>query len=144
MKFAFDTPSRTWQLAALISRFARRRTPVAKPEWGKKRTCQSCGAKYYDLQQEIPTCPKCETVFQAETPQRGRRSRAAVEAPKVVPLPAAAAVTEEASDIADDDIEVDALDDDDVSLPEDTSDLVDDDEDVSDVIVPVETERDDG
>jgi hypothetical protein len=67
-----------------------------------------------------------------------------VEAPKVVPLPAAAAVTAEVLDIADDDIEVDALDDDDVSLPEDTSDLVDDDEDVSDVIVPVETERDDG
>jgi hypothetical protein len=67
-----------------------------------------------------------------------------VEAPKVVPLPAAAAVTAEVLDIADDDIEGDALDDDDVSLPEDTSDLVDDDEDVSDVIVPVETERDDG
>ena len=119
---------------------------MAKPEWGKKRTCQSCGAKYYDLKKETPTCPKCKTVFQAETPQRGRRGRAAVEAPKVVPLPvpAAAAVTEEASDIADDDIEVDTLDGDDESLPEDTSDLVDDDEDVSDVIVPVETERDDG
>jgi uncharacterized protein (TIGR02300 family) len=119
---------------------------VAKPEWGKKRTCQSCGAKYYDLQKEPPTCPKCETVFQAETPQRGRRSRATVEAPKVVPLPvtAAAAVTTEVSDITDDDIEVDVLDGDDASLPEDTSDLVDDNEDVSDVIVPVETERDDG
>jgi uncharacterized protein (TIGR02300 family) len=116
---------------------------VAKPEWGKKRTCQSCGAKYYDLQKEPPTCPKCETVFQAETPQRGRRSRAAAEAPKVVPIPAAAALTAEVSDIADDDIEVDALDDDDEPLPEDTSDLVDDDEDVSDVVAPVETERDD-
>jgi hypothetical protein len=49
----------------------------------------------------------------------------------------------EVSDIADDDIEVDALDDDDEPLPEDTSDLVDDDEDVSDVVAPVETERDD-
>ena len=119
---------------------------MAKPEWGKKRTCQSCGAKYYDLKKEPPTCPKCETVFQAETPQRGRRSRTPVEAPKVVPLPvpAAAAITAEVSDIADDDIEVDALDGDDESLPEDTSDLVDDDDDVSDVIVPVETERDDG
>jgi uncharacterized protein (TIGR02300 family) len=146
MKFAFDTPLWTWQLAALNFKFARRRTPVAKPEWGKKRTCQSCGAKYYDLQKETPTCPKCETVFQVETPQRGRRSRAAVETPKVVPLPvpAAAAMTEEVSDIADDDIEVDTLDGDDESLPEDTSDLVDDDEDVSDVIVPVENEGDDG
>jgi hypothetical protein len=84
-------------------------------------------------------------VFQAETPQRGRRSRAAAEAPKVVPLPvAAAAVLAEVPDIADDDIEVDALDGDDESLPEDSSDLVDDDNEVSDVIVPVETGRDDG
>ena len=118
---------------------------MAKPEWGKKRTCQNCGAKYYDLKKEPPTCPKCETVFQAETPQRGRRSRAAAETPKVVPLPiASAAVVAEVPDIADGDIEVDALDGDDESLPEDTSDLVDNDDDVSDVIVPVETERDDG
>ena len=118
---------------------------MAKPEWGKKRTCQNCGAKYYDLKKEPPTCPKCETVFQAETPQRGRRSRAAAETPKVVPLPiASAADVAEVPDIADGDIEIAALDGDDESLPEDTSDLVDDDDDVSDVIVPVETERDDG
>ena len=119
---------------------------MAKPKWGKKRTCQSCGAKYYDLKKEPPTCPKCETVFQAEAPQRGRRSRVAAKAPKIVPLPAAAAaaVVAEVPDIADDEIEVDALDGDDEALPEDTSDLVDDDDGVSDVIVPAENERDDG
>ncbi|MEC9186203.1 MAG: TIGR02300 family protein, partial [Pseudomonadota bacterium] len=55
---------------------------MAKPEWGKKRTCQNCGAKYYDLQKDPPTCPKCDTVFQVEQTTRGRRSRATAEAPK--------------------------------------------------------------
>lgn len=114
---------------------------MAKPEWGKKRKCQNCGAKYYDLMKEPATCPKCETVFQAETPQRGRRGRAAAETPKAAPVLAAAA---EVVETAEEDIIADPLEDDDESLPEDTSDLVDDDDDVSDVIVAVETDRDEG
>ncbi len=99
---------------------------MAKPEWGKKRTCQSCAAKYYDLQKDPAICPKCGTVFQAETPQRGRRSRAA-EAPKAIPAAAAIIPTSEDDiDGLDDDVLDD--DDDDESLPEDTSDLGDDDD----------------
>lgn len=108
---------------------------MAKPEWGKKRTCQSCGAKYYDLQKDPATCPKCDTVFQVEAPTRGRRSRAA-EAPKAIPAAAAAVVP--VSEVEVEGLEDDALDDDDdEALPEDTSDLIDDDDDVSDVIIPV-------
>lgn len=114
---------------------------MAKAEWGKKRTCQNCGAKYYDMLKEPPTCPKCETVFQQETNQRGRRSRSTVEAPKAIPSAAAAV---KSTEIEVDDIADESLDDDE-SLPEDTSDLVGgDDDDVSDVIENVETERDDG
>ncbi len=38
---------------------------MAKPELGTKRQCQSCGAKFYDLNNDPIVCPKCGTVFQA-------------------------------------------------------------------------------
>ena len=38
---------------------------MAKPELGSKRQCMSCGAKFYDLNKDPATCPKCGTVFQA-------------------------------------------------------------------------------
>ena len=36
---------------------------MAKPEWGKKRICQSCGTKYYDLNITPMICPSCEAEF---------------------------------------------------------------------------------
>jgi len=111
--------------------------PVTKPEWGKKRTCQNCGAKYYDMQKDPPICPKCETVFQQESNPRGRRNRTAPVAPKAI-AKAAAAVENDGIDLED--IEDDALEDDE-SLPEDTSDLGGDDDDMSEVVDKVETER---
>ncbi|MEC7538366.1 MAG: TIGR02300 family protein [Pseudomonadota bacterium] len=110
---------------------------MAKPEWGKKRTCQNCGAKYYDLQKDPPTCPKCDTVFQVEQTTRGRRSRATAEAPKAIPAAAAAAAVNENSGVV-------VLDETDESIPEDTSDLVgDDDDDVGAVIDTGESKLDD-
>ncbi len=38
---------------------------MAKPELGLKRQCMSCGAKFYDLNKDPATCPKCGTVYQA-------------------------------------------------------------------------------
>lgn len=34
-------------------------------EWGTKRTCQSCAAKFYDMQRSPVVCPKCQTEFVA-------------------------------------------------------------------------------
>jgi uncharacterized protein (TIGR02300 family) len=36
---------------------------VTKPELGIKRTCSSCGAKFYDLHKDPIVCPKCASVF---------------------------------------------------------------------------------
>jgi uncharacterized protein (TIGR02300 family) len=55
---------------------------VAKPELGLKRQCMSCGAKFYDLNRDPATCPKCGTVFQATAMSR-------------VPAPAVARATED-------------------------------------------------
>ena len=42
---------------------------MAKPEWGTKHECQSCGARFYDLKRDPIVCPKCETVFVIEAPK---------------------------------------------------------------------------
>ena len=36
---------------------------MAKPEWGTKRWCLSCGAAFYDLDRDPIVCPKCGIDF---------------------------------------------------------------------------------
>src|SRR3954469_22617158 len=48
---------------------------VAKPEWGTKRICPSCGTRYYDLMRDPVVCPKCSTPFDPEAFLKARRSR---------------------------------------------------------------------
>ncbi|MES2252192.1 MAG: FYDLN acid domain-containing protein [Pseudomonadota bacterium] len=51
---------------------------VVKLEWGTKRTCLSCGARFYDLQKTPPACPKCGTIFEIQSVSRGRRGKAMI------------------------------------------------------------------
>lgn len=60
---------------------------MAKPEWGTKRMCQSCGARFYDFGRSPIVCPACGATFDVETLNRSRRVRA----------PARAAVAEDAA-----------------------------------------------
>ena len=61
---------------------------MAKPEWGTKRECPSCGARYYDLQRDPIVCPRCEAVYESQ-PARSR-ARAATE--DEAPTPAGAEI----------------------------------------------------
>jgi len=55
---------------------------VAKPELGTKRVCASCGARFYDLNKDPITCPKCGTEFTvASLNPRGRPDAGAARAP---------------------------------------------------------------
>jgi uncharacterized protein (TIGR02300 family) len=45
---------------------------VAKPELGNKRQCQSCGAKFFDLNRDPIVCPKCGTTVEWSTSNRFR------------------------------------------------------------------------
>lgn len=128
---------------------------MAKPEWGIKRMCQSCGTRYYDLRRDQPTCPSCGTVFAVKTSVRQRRTQAVekTDAPAIAPddkAPATAAKTgaDASSDGVDDgaaldvdddaeDLDAEAKDD---SLMEDTSDLGEDDDDMSEVMEHVDDE----
>ena len=49
---------------------------MAKPEWGTKRSCQNCGAKFYDFNRDPIVCPNCGTVYLPEAALRPRRPRA--------------------------------------------------------------------
>jgi uncharacterized protein (TIGR02300 family) len=120
---------------------------VAKPELGLKRQCMSCGAKFYDLNKDPATCPKCGTVFQAVAMSRAAtpvvaRAAAPVEdeaelesaGPEMVSLDEVEASEADKDLPTDDDIDVvDDVADDDTFLEDeeegddDVSDLIDSD-----------------
>jgi uncharacterized protein (TIGR02300 family) len=104
---------------------------VAKPEWGLKRICHSCGTRYYDMRRATITCPKCGTEFDPEALLKSRRGRTTV-----VP---GGPVTPDAIP-ADDEVLADDAEkaDEEEELIEDTSELGEDDDDVAEVIENVD------
>lgn len=73
---------------------------MAKPEWGIKRTCQSCGAHFYDLMKTPIVCPKCGTEYDPEAVLKSRRARSSrvADMKKVKPSDAEDAEFEEEED----------------------------------------------
>lgn len=93
---------------------------MAKPEWGMKRTCTSCGAKYYDLQHDPILCPACNAAFDFEAATKLKRAQRLPDLEKVKVDPA--------KEVAEDEDDVDIEDDvEDEDVLEDTSDLEEDD-----------------
>lgn len=95
---------------------------MVNPEWGIKRTCHSCGAKYYDFKKKTPECPSCNTLFDPEALLKSRRRAMPeekvkkVEVVEEVEVEADAAaeetesdeVLENTDDLGGDDVEVEA------------------------------------
>ena len=48
---------------------------MAKPEWGKKRICPSCGTKYYDFKNSPIICPSCGAEFDPDAYLRSRKGK---------------------------------------------------------------------
>ena len=118
---------------------------MVKASWGIKRTCQSCAARFYDLNKSPIKCPKCGREHDREDFVKVRRGRAATAATTAAAAAAAAAAAkaalaknkktedaalEEGPDAAADD---EAL--------EDTDDLADEAEDIE---VEVEDDKGEG
>jgi uncharacterized protein (TIGR02300 family) len=67
---------------------------MIKPEFGCKRVCVSCAARFYDLTRAPAICPKCSTVQpppkpRSFPPSRGAlHSRYPVAVAPVIPLEA--------------------------------------------------------
>ena len=132
---------------AIILWAPKKENEVAKPDLGKKRTCLGCGARFYDLNQDPITCPKCEAVLDLAALTRATRPKPAPKVDKPKPKVAETGVVEgdEIADDSDDDDDefadtVIALDDDeeDDDPIEDASELGEDKDDLFEVIDTVE------
>ncbi|WP_282604453.1 TIGR02300 family protein [Pelagibius sp. Alg239-R121] len=109
---------------------------VAKPEWGLKRVCQSCSAKFYDMQRNPIACPKCGASFDPDALLKSRRPRPA--AAKPVPKEVVKKPVENEDDVLladDDDDGVDAVEDDDDDAVLANTDDLEGDSDLADVVV---------
>ncbi len=128
---------------------------MVKKEWGTKRECAECGARFYDLNRDPITCPKCETVFVTETAKPRAKAKAKAEPAQQPAEPAAAnddnaeaEVDEEVALLSEAGIEPEEEDDD----AEDGADGLiagefdgDDENDVSDVLdAPIESGTSEG
>jgi len=122
---------------------------LAKPEWGTKRICPSCGTRYYDLMHDPVVCPKCATPFDPEAFLRSRRSRPAAPVERELEPVSGADID---ADLETDEAEADEAEEDealpsedaeeeDEELIEDASELGEDDDDMAEVIDNVEDEE---
>lgn len=128
---------------------------MAKPEWGHKRTCQSCGCRFYDLKRTPIICPKCNTNVEPDVPFKVRRAGGgAVEAKVAIPVAIVAGkLAVEADDLVDpgtDEEEVaegsehaEAAEEDEHALIEDPADLGEDDDDMAEVMDHLDNELED-
>ncbi|MGQ0664250.1 MAG: TIGR02300 family protein [Pseudomonadota bacterium] len=115
---------------------------MAKPEWGLKRTCQGCGARFYDLGRSSIVCPKCGVEFDPEVVLKTRRTKPQAVAPRPAPAPA---VVEEIEPIEEEVIVGEEADEKEEAAAgvviEDTSELGEDKDDVAEVIENVDKEE---
>ena len=107
---------------------------MAKPELGAKRQCESCATKFFDLNREPPTCPKCGAVVHV-----AHVARAAAPADDDDELPADTAAPELVSLEDADDPDAKAV----ADVPVDDIDLGDDDEADDTFLEEEEEESDD-
>jgi len=92
---------------------------VAKPELGNKHQCQNCGARFFDLNKSPITCPKCGTIFNAAPLSRVAHHAAVADdedppasaGTVLVPLEEADAGEDKVVAVADDDTEIEAVED---------------------------------
>ena len=126
---------------------------MAKPEWGSKHICPSCGTRYYDLLRDPIICPKCSTPYDPEAFLKARRSRPAAPVEKELApvgadeLDADVETEEEDADLVEDEEEEDGVpieeaeEEEDEELIEDASELGEDEDDMAEVIDNVEDEE---
>lgn len=122
---------------------------VAKPDRGKKHTCHSCAAVFYDMKRTPIICPKCGAEIEVQALLKPRRPAPQAQAAKPAkpakpePTPADSDDETESEDSDDIDLDVEEVEeDDDDDLIEDLSDIGDDDDDMSEVKEHIVTEGD--
>ncbi len=104
---------------------------MAKPEWGKKHRCSSCGKPFYDMQRDPIVCPGCGERHIPVKLLKSRKTTQAAVSEKTKPVD---------PDLEDDleEIDFDLPGEDDISDEDD-----DEDDDISAVVVPKPKSNDD-
>jgi uncharacterized protein (TIGR02300 family) len=110
---------------------------VAKVDLGMKLTCESCGARFYDLNKQPGICPKCGTANARPVIFKASRRPSAEDREKAAASLAAHKAATKPAPAPDEDAAPDDAEDEDEDVIEDTSDLGEDD----DVEVPVEKDE---
>lgn len=111
---------------------------MAKVDLGMKLTCESCGARFYDLNKQPGICPKCGTANARPVIFKASRRPSAEDREKAANLAAHKAPSKAPASDDDEDAVADSDDDEDEDVIEDTSDLGEDDDDVE---VPIEKDE---
>ena len=125
---------------------------MAKPEWGTKRICPSCGTRYYDLMHDPIICPKCQTPFDPEALLRARRTRPAAPVERELEPVSADDIdpdleAEETDEVLEEEEEEEEAvplaesDEEEEEIIEDASELGEDEDDMAEVIDNVEDEE---
>ena len=109
---------------------------MARVEWGTKRQCASCGAKFYDLRRDPIVCPSCEVVLEPVAAPRSRATAAVAAVAVAETSPVVAARDVEIVIVGKDAGVADVVEEDDDTggLIEDASELGGDDDVVADVV----------
>lgn len=103
---------------------------MTKPEWGEKRTCPKCGARFYDLGKNDPaSCIECGTNWVPEPILKTKQ-----------PISRDEPVVEEKKDKDEDDLDTDDLD---IPADLDVDDEDDDEDEADDVLVDVSLDDED-
>lgn len=115
---------------------------MAKPEWGTKRVCQSCGTRFYDLMRTPCTCPKCGAAVETEVVFKPRRQSAESRAAaKLAPAAEIGVPEGEELEVADEEeAEGTPAEAEDDALMEDVADLGEDDDDMAEVMEHLDDE----
>jgi uncharacterized protein (TIGR02300 family) len=121
-------------------------------ERGTKRICQSCAAKYYDLNRAPILCPKCQAEFdpaagvklRSDTSYKahGGRAKSVFGRTNAADRSEAATSETEHGELAEDGEEKPEVDDDDnEDAVEDVAELGDDSDDLAEIVEPNEAEE---
>jgi uncharacterized protein (TIGR02300 family) len=106
---------------------------------GQKRVCNSCAAKFYDLNKDPILCPKCGTEFDAAAVVKPRRTRTAAEdKPKAKKAPKIAEVEAELPEAEVGDEPAVEGEEEEEGVIEDASELGEDEDDMAEVIENIE------
>jgi uncharacterized protein (TIGR02300 family) len=123
---------------------------MVKADWGTKRACPNCGARYYDLHHDPIICPKCGAAFDPEALLKTRRVRVAapveaVAAPAVeeeIDTELEEAAPGEPEEEGEEATPAEGEEEEEEEVLEDASELGEDQDDMAEVIENVEDEED--